>query len=114
MPKSPIKWAVIQRLSGLRFELLAHDASSQPANAGLTPGPRTTRLSASRVRCASRFFERFHGREVWPWTMADPCNAMLCKYTKRWGSVADHDIEREGRGLSQTRDQSDIDQTRRE
>ena len=39
---------------------------------------------------------------------------MLCKYTKRWGSVADHDIEREGRRLSQTRDQSDIDQTRRE
>src|SRR5580700_802863 len=99
---------------GLKFELLAHDASSKAANPGLTPGPSTTRLSVSRVRCAGLLFERFHGREVWPWTMAHPGNAMLCKCTKRWGSVADHDIEREGRRLSQTRDQSDIDQTRRE
>lgn len=46
--------------------------------------------------------------------MAHPRDAVLGKCTQRWGSVADHNIERKWRRFSQARNQSDIGQTWRE
>lgn len=59
-------------------------------------------------RGARRLFQRFHRHEIRARAVAHSCDAVLCEFAHGRSGVADHDVERQWRLLSQPRDQSDI------